>query len=95
MLGVKEIERRLGFHPGTPETAPKYAANRAAAIGLALHFDANLPPGREAALAQTAVQEALMWANAAVACNLAPLGAERTDAADRRVGPPAGRDRFA
>lgn len=83
MLNRPELERRLGFHPGTPATAPLYEANRAGALELAQLWDDSLPPGREAALAQTALQEALMWANAAVATNLAPLGAERTDGAER------------
>lgn len=87
MLSRDEIEGRLGFHPGTSETAPLYDANRKAAIDLAAHFNETCPPGRELALALTAVQEALMWANASVACNLAPLGPERTDA-DRRLGKP-------
>lgn len=78
MIGLAEIERRLGFHPGTPETAPRYAQNRRWAMDLAEAWDFELPPGREAALALTALQEALMWANAAVAC-ASPLGAERTE----------------
>jgi hypothetical protein len=77
MLGHDELERRLGFHPGTPETAPLYEANRAAVLTVAKSWDDRLPPSRELALAHTALQEALMWANAAVACNLAPLGPER------------------
>lgn len=84
MVGADEIERRLGFHPGTPETYPLYEANRIKARELAEHFDNTCPPGRELSLALTAVQEALMWANAAVACNLAPLGPERTDGGTRR-----------
>lgn len=77
MLGQDELHRRLGFHPGTAATAPLYEANRAAALELATLWDETLPPGRELACAQTALQEALMWANAAVATNLAPLGPER------------------
>lgn len=83
MIGYAEITRRMGFHPGTPETAPRYEQNRNRAIELADYWDEVLPPGRETALALTALQEALMWANAAVACNQAPLGPERTDAATR------------
>lgn len=78
MIGRVEIERRLGFHPGTPDTAPLYEANRALAKSVASAWDQNLPDGREKSLALTALQEALMWANASVACNLAPLGPERT-----------------
>lgn len=77
MIDSDEIRRRLGFHPGTELTAPLYQQNREEAIHLAEHFVHTCPPGRELALALTALQEALMWANAAVACDLAPLGAER------------------
>lgn len=83
MIGTVEIRRRLGFHPGTPDTAPIYAANRTGAILLAEQWDIDVPDSREKSLAFTALQEALMWANAAVATTLAPLGAERTDAARR------------
>ena len=77
MTGPNEIIRRLGFHPGTPETAPLYQANREGAIDLAMDWDFRLPDSREKSLALTAIQEALMWANAAIATNLAPLGPER------------------
>lgn len=68
MLNRPEIERRAGFHPATDATAPVFEANRAAVIELMVQWDETLPPGRELALAMTALQEALMWANAAVAC---------------------------
>jgi hypothetical protein len=84
VIGRVEIERRLGFHPGTEQTAPLYEANRALAKSVATAWDQNLPDSREKSLALTSLQEALMWANAAVACNLAPLGEERTDG-ERRV----------
>lgn len=82
MIGDQEIQRRLGFHPATAETIPPFEDNRARAVELARHWDKTLPAGREAALAQTALQEAVMWANAAVACS-APL----EDPANRRPNP--------
>lgn len=72
MLGAEEINRRLGFHPATADTIPLFEENRARVIDLAGYWDQTLPPGREAALAQTALQEAAMWANASIAC-AAPL----------------------
>lgn len=68
-LGEQEITRRLGYHPATPTTVPKFEANRYHAIWLAKFWDGALPESREKSLALTALQEALMWANAAVACN--------------------------
>jgi hypothetical protein len=67
MLDDGEVQRRLGYHPATPATTPAFEMNRSAAILLGEVWNRTLPPGREAALALTALQEALMWANAAVA----------------------------
>lgn len=69
MIGPVEITRRLGFHPATPKTVPAFEANRGHAILLANYWDDSLPDSREKSLALTSLQEALMWANAAVACN--------------------------
>lgn len=68
MVGPVEIQRRLGFHPSTPATVPQFEINRALAINIANYWDEAIPDGREKSLALTALQEALMWANAAVAC---------------------------
>lgn len=78
MIGPLEIHRRLGFHPATVTTVPLFERNREEAITLAERWDGRLPDGREKSLALTALQEALMWANAAVAC-ASPLGPERTE----------------
>lgn len=68
MFPDEEIERRLGFKPMQPGQQGFYEANRAKFIELAKHVNA-LGPSRETALALTAIQEALMWANAAIATN--------------------------
>lgn len=68
MIGPVEIERRLGYHPATAETGPRFDKTRRDAITLASVWDQELPDGREKSLALTALQEALMWANASVAC---------------------------
>jgi hypothetical protein len=72
MLGRDELARRLGFHPAGPATVPMYELNRAAALVLADLWDQLLPEGREKSTAQSTLQSALMWANAAVACNADP-----------------------
>jgi hypothetical protein len=71
-LGLAEIVKRLGYHPATPKTVPVFERNRHLFIELMLEMDESLPDGREKALCQTALQESLMWANAAVACNSSP-----------------------
>jgi hypothetical protein len=71
-LGLLEIVKRLGYHPGTPTTIPAFEDNRHRFIELALHMDETLPDSREKSLCMTSLQEALMWANAAVAIHLSP-----------------------
>jgi hypothetical protein len=63
------IVNNLTYHPVTEVTKGEFEANRAAVIALATDWDERLPKGRHSSLAQTALQEALMWANAAVACD--------------------------
>lgn len=60
-------EKALSYHPLTPGRAEVHERLRAAAKEFAAVVDGSCPPSREASLAFTAVQEALMWANAAVA----------------------------
>lgn len=73
-----EIERRFGFHPATPDVVPTYQAIRSAFRDLAAGILESTPGGREQDHALTALQEAQMWAIAAVATNLTPLGEEGT-----------------
>jgi len=60
-------EKALSYHPLTPGRGEIHEALRVAAKLLADVYDRHCPPSREASLAFTAVQESLMWANAAVA----------------------------
>lgn len=62
-----EIATRFTYHapkPGQPEV---YEKLRAGARELAALIVANTPDSREQALALTRVEEAVFWANAAVA----------------------------
>lgn len=72
MIGHDEINQRLGYHPGTNTTKPKHEDIRDSYISLAVFVDTAIPDGREKSLALTALQESMMWANAAVA-RTAPL----------------------
>jgi hypothetical protein len=105
MLGDDELQRRLGYHPVGPATAPMFELNRALALLVGAVWGRMLPPSREAALAQTELEAALQRANQAVACNLDPESApmpeldvatflddviERIEGPEmRRSGPPA------
>ena len=70
MIGTDhtEILRRFGFHPMQGNQKFLYETNRAMFIVVA-EFIARLGPSRESSLALTALQEALMWTNAHIACN--------------------------
>lgn len=57
----------LSYHPLTEGRAEIHEQLRAAAKEFAGVLDDLCPPSREHSLAFTAVQDALMWANAAVA----------------------------
>jgi hypothetical protein len=101
MLGSDELRRRLGYHPAGPATVPLYELNRALALLVAGVWDQALPPGRESALALTSLQDALMWANAAVACNADPadhpapevdVATELDEVLERLEGPELTRD---
>ena len=66
---------RFAYHPATPQTGPLHDEMRAAARAYAEAIARLTPPGRHRALALTAAQEAMMWANAAIAIDTARAAA--------------------
>ncbi|MGV9818407.1 Acb2/Tad1 domain-containing protein [Nocardia xishanensis] len=63
-----DIDHRFDFHPATTEEKrAEHGSVRAACRDLAHKFDRDLPPGREKALAITQLEQAMFWANAAIA----------------------------
>ena len=67
---VLELKNRFSYHPPkSQEVAQSHEFIREMCLELAKSISAVVPPGREQALALTAVQEAMMWANAGIACN--------------------------
>jgi hypothetical protein len=71
-LGHDEIDNRFGLHPGGPTTIPMHNQTRREFISMANFLDKLLPDGRAKSLAFTALQEASMWSNFAIA-ELAPV----------------------
>lgn len=69
----ERVKNDFGYHAATAETGPMHDAVRAHCSTLALWLIENTPASREQSLMLTALQEAQMWANAAIACNLSPL----------------------
>jgi hypothetical protein len=64
-----EAMHRLGYHPVISDAQKGiYEYNRRRYMEL-FDYVNSLGPSREVSLALTALQESLMWTNAAVACN--------------------------
>lgn len=64
---VKEIIDIFTYHKPTEYQVPKYEAIREIAKEFALFVEDQCPDSREKSLAITAIQESVMWANAAIA----------------------------
>lgn len=69
-----QINKAFTYHPPKPGQPEKYVTIRAKAKELACAVDLLAPNGREKALALTKIEEAVMWANAAIARNEAGEG---------------------
>lgn len=63
------IENNFIYHPPKPGQPEKYMKVREKAKELAYTFDELCPNSREKSLAMTKLEEAVMWANAAIARN--------------------------
>jgi hypothetical protein len=65
-----DITHRFAYHPPKdPKTVHEHETVRALVGGLASDLDQFLPYGREKSLAITKLEEAMFWANAAIARN--------------------------
>jgi hypothetical protein len=61
------IENIFSYHAPTPDQVKQYERLRQSAKTLAYVIEAECPAGREKSLAMTNLENALMWANAAIA----------------------------
>lgn len=62
-----DIDHRFNFHPADVARSAQHSKTRAACAELAHQLDRELPAGREKALALTQLEQAMFWANAAIA----------------------------
>lgn len=63
-----ELDRRFKFYPADEDAADKHGSVRDVCRDAAGHLlFLTGPPSREQSLAITALEEAMMWANAAIA----------------------------
>jgi hypothetical protein len=77
-----DLENRLQHHPPQSEAvAELHTAVRQGCLNLGHWLLDTLPAGRHRSLALTSLQETMMWANAAVACDQVILGVRPTDRA--------------
>ena len=71
---IADIENRFKYHPATEVTGPRHDAVRADLLRLAKKMQKDLPAGREKSLVITKLEEAMFWANAAIARNAEQSG---------------------
>ncbi|MCA9655701.1 MAG: hypothetical protein KC501_37675 [Myxococcales bacterium] len=76
-----ELVRRFTYHPPVDGAVDKFKRIRGLALVLAAEIERLVPNGREKANATTAVEEAVMWANAGIA---RPVAAAPRDLSMRR-----------
>jgi hypothetical protein len=84
MADQQELVRRHSYHPPLYESVARlHESIRLRTLEIALYLNRVLPEGREKSCALTAVQEAMMWSNAAVA-----IGQSRLDVEGEAEDPP-------
>lgn len=67
-IDAEDLANRFDYHPPLDRlTVSAHEGIRAVCRTLAEHLVMVCPPGRETSLAVTAVEEAMFWANAAIA----------------------------
>lgn len=66
---IDELINRFAYHAPTPEKVERHSVVRSEVYDLADWFQVWLPDGREKSLAITKLEEAMFWANAAIARN--------------------------
>jgi hypothetical protein len=69
MVPQDDIDNRFTYHPASPARGALHSDIRGALRAVASSFNDKLPPGRELATALTKLEEAMFWANAALARN--------------------------
>ncbi len=68
-IGGEEIHNRFIYHPPSHEGVMRHAELSACFENLAQTVDGICPAGREKSIVMTKLEEAKMWASAAVARN--------------------------
>lgn len=66
---LEQIENSFTYHAPKEDQPERYVLLRDEAKALALSILKYTPPSREQSLAITHLEESIMWANKAIACN--------------------------
>lgn len=66
---LEQLENMFTHHPPAPDQIDRYQILRLAAKMFAINIVQYCPQSREATIAVNKVREAVMWANASIACN--------------------------
>lgn len=66
-ISQRELDTRFTYHAPKGDQQQRYTDLRDAGKELAEQIVASTPPSREQALALTKLEEAIMWANTAIA----------------------------
>lgn len=68
-MTMEELVNRFTYHAPREDQVERYEEIRAKGLLLALEVNGSCPESREKSLAMTKIEEAVMWANAAIARN--------------------------
>ena len=66
-MEIKELETRFTYHAPKGNQPTKYVSIRTLGINMAIGINEFCPDCRELSLAITKIEEAVFWANAAIA----------------------------
>lgn len=76
--GNLDLDSVFTYHPPTEDQIPRYETLRATGRVMAQVIAELVPPGPERSTALARVREAVMWANAGIACQPQPPEPEGT-----------------